>query len=754
MAATDLEEDEQTRTLREVLQRDWGYTEFRPLQREAMLACLRQRDSLVVMPTGGGKSICYQAPALCVPGTAIVVSPLISLMKDQVDAACTSGIAAALLNSSLTGAERTQVMRRLRAGELKLLYVAPERLMAPQFLETIADVPISFFAIDEAHCVSQWGHDFRPHYRMLSELRERFPDVAVHAFTATATDRVRGDICDQLRLRDPEVLVGSFDRPNLQYRVERKDRLLGQIQRFIDRHPGESGVIYCVTRKEVERVAAALTSLNYSVAPYHAGMADEARQKSQEDFIQDRVSIIVATVAFGMGIDKSNVRYVIHAGMPQSIEHYQQESGRAGRDGLEAECCLFWGGDDLMTWKRIHEAQPPDLRQASLDALKRVQSYCEGTLCRHRALVRFFGQELEEDCGKNCDICQAELQPVTEPLVLGQKILSSVHRQEQRFGPEYTAKVLVGARGKRILENGHDRLSTFGLLQSESKEAVLSWIAQLVEQGFLVKEGEFDVLRITGEGRRLLKGEVIPRLVVGNLESDDPEPSVGRERRRSPATSPESWGGVDRDLFERLREVRARFAAERSVPAFTIFSDSALRDMARQRPSSVDRFLLVSGVGRKKQEDFGAAFVSEIVAYCSETGVGVDVSDEPTPLRPAPRGDSESGSARKAPTSNALQAFPLFDQRLPLAEIASKLGRVQSTILDYLEQYLAFKNSSDLSPWVDEADVVRVRGAIEVVGLARLKPIFLHLEEQVSYNVIRVVIAAERARLGETADSQ
>lgn len=753
MPATDLEEDEQTRTLREVLQRDWGYTEFRPLQREAMLACLRQRDSLVVLPTGGGKSICYQAPALCVPGTAIVVSPLISLMKDQVDAACTSGIAAALLNSSLSGAERTQVLRRLRAGELKLLYVAPERLMAPQFLETLAEVSVSFFAIDEAHCVSQWGHDFRPHYRMLSELRERFPDVAVHAFTATATDRVRDDICDQLRLRDPEVLVGSFDRPNLQYRVERKDRLLGQIQRFIDRHPDESGVIYCVTRKEVERVAAALTSLNYSVAPYHAGMADEARQKSQEDFIQDRVSIIVATVAFGMGIDKSNVRYVIHAGMPQSIEHYQQESGRAGRDGLEAECCLFWGGDDLMTWKRIHEAQPPDLRQASLDALKRVQSYCEGTLCRHRALVRFFGQELEEDCGKNCDICNAELQPVTDPLVLGQKILSSVHRQEQRFGAEYTAKVLVGARGKRILENGHDRLSTYGLLRSESKEAVLSWIAQLVEQGFLFKEGEFDMLKITSEGRRLLKGEVIPRLVFGNLASDDPDPGVARERRRSPATSPESWAGVDRDLFERLRQVRARFAAERSVPAFTIFSDSALRDMARQRPSSVDRFLLVSGVGRKKQEDFGPAFVSEIVAYCSEAGVGVDVSEELTPPRPAAPTDSEAGAVRKAPTSNALQAFPYFEQRLPLEEIASKLGRVQSTVLDYLEQYLAYKNSCDLSPWVDEADVLRVRAAIEAVGLARLKPIFLHLEEQISYNVIRVVIAAERARQGEMADA-
>ena len=413
-------------SVRQTVQELWGYDSFRPLQQDAIQCVLDGRDSVVVLPTGGGKSLCYQAPACCLDGLAVVVSPLISLMKDQVDALRTNGVAAAYFNSSLSTGERNEVIEAIRSDALKLLYLAPESLLTENVLTLLTSVPISMFAIDEAHCISSWGHDFRPEYRGLRTLKECFPNVAVHSYTATATERVRQDIANQLALDEPEYLVGNFDRPNLNYRVQRRSGGLNQMLEVIERHNGESGIVYCISRKEVEKTAATLNQLGHSAAAYHAGLTDEERIQNQEAFLEERIDIIVATVAFGMGIDKSNVRFVVHTGMPKSLEAYQQESGRAGRDGLEADCCLFFGGNDYGTWKRLLTSSGDD-NPAALEALNHISQFCNSTQCRHKSLVEHFGQSYDQvPCGA-CDFCLDNVEQVEDPLTIAQKNLV-VHR--------------------------------------------------------------------------------------------------------------------------------------------------------------------------------------------------------------------------------------------------------------------------------------------------------------------------------------
>src|SRR5947209_5325944 len=410
--------------LLEILRKVWGFDAFRPLQCEAMQSVLSGRDSVVALPTGGGKSLCFQAPALAMPGLAVVVSPLISLMKDQVDALADNGVPSASVNSMLTLDDKRRVVDEIRAGRLKLLYLSPEKLMTERTLEFLRQTPLSFFAIDEAHCISDWGHDFRPEYRMLKALKEQFPEIGVHAYTATATERVRHDIARELRLKEPEILVGHFDRPNLVYRVARRTDLLRQVREVIDRHPNDSGIIYCIRRADVDSLCASLEEMGLSARPYHAGLDDDTRRRNQDDFQSDRAAIMVATVAFGMGIDKSDVRYVIHAGAPKSLEHYQQESGRAGRDGLEAECCLFHTGADFQTWRKLQAELPLPAHQIALDVLQGIEDYCTGVTCRHRAILEYFGQRLDSENCQACDFCLGEIALVSDALVVGQKILS------------------------------------------------------------------------------------------------------------------------------------------------------------------------------------------------------------------------------------------------------------------------------------------------------------------------------------------
>jgi len=589
----------------------WGYTTFRPLQREAMSAVLAGRDSIVVLPTGGGKSLCFQAPAVVHPGVAVVVSPLISLMKDQVDTLVGNGVPAALYNSTLSSTEKTEVIAGLRQGRYRLLYVSPERLVgegSDAFIALLARCDVGFIAVDEAHCISQWGHDFRPEYRQLGRLRQLLPGISLHAYTATATSRVRRDIAAQLGLTDPLEFVGSFDRPNLVYRALPRATLKKQLLDVLQRHGGEAGIIYCTSRREVDALAAWLTGLGVKSLPYHAGLSDADRSRHQDAFLSERADIIVATVAFGMGIDRSDVRFVVHAGAPRSLEHYQQESGRAGRDGLEAECLLIYSPADFMRWRAMLE-QNGELTEASRTLLRHMERYAATVGCRHRHLSEYFGDRYErEGCGA-CDYCLNELEPAADAVDVARKVLSCVARVGQRFGATHVASVLRGHQSEQVTARGHDRLSTFGLLPGASVAEVRGYIEQLAGLGLLQQtDSAYPVVVLTQKGLGLLKDPAsVPNLVLARQRP----PLKGTPRTPSRIET-ESWQDVDRSLFDRLRAMRLEIARSRGVPPYVIFHDATLREMARLRPVSMSAFLDVKGVGARKAQDLGSVFLDAI----------------------------------------------------------------------------------------------------------------------------------------------
>jgi ATP-dependent DNA helicase RecQ len=597
--------------LSEALERYWGYTSFRPLQREAMDAILSGRDSIVVLPTGGGKSLCFQAPAVVRPGLAVVVSPLISLMKDQVDTLVGNGVPAAFYNSSLPADEKASVTAGLRDGRFRLLYVSPERLVGDgggSFLDLLSECGVSFVAIDEAHCISQWGHDFRPEYRQLGRLRELLPGISLHAYTATATGRVRRDIAAQLGLADPVELVGSFDRPNLVYRVLARANLKRQLLDVLARHRGQAGIVYCTSRRQVDALAAWLRETGVRALPYHAGLADDERRRHQDAFLEEDADIIVATVAFGMGIDRSDVRFVVHAGAPQSLEHYQQESGRAGRDGLEAECVLVYSTADFMKWRLMLERNG-ELTDAAQRLLRDIERYAASVGCRHRHLVRYFGDAYERaDCGA-CDYCLDELETAADPVLLARKVLSCVARVGQRFGVAHVAHVLCGSDTDQVTSRRHHELTTFGLLRDAPIPEVRGYIEQLIAHGFLRQTGEaFPIVALTARGVELLKNpDSQPDLALARQR----RPVKDRTQKRSRIES-ESWQDVDRDLFERLRGLRLEIARARGVPPYVIFHDTTLREMARLRPTTMSDLHGIRGVGARKAEDLGEAFLAAI----------------------------------------------------------------------------------------------------------------------------------------------
>ncbi len=708
--------------IQQALLKYWGYNDFLPLQKEAMAGLNRGEDCILVLPTGGGKSLCYQAPAMATDGLAVVVSPLISLMKDQVDALIECGVSAMRLDSSMSAEEQRDTLDTIRQNDVKLLYLSPERLLTDGFINLLRKIKLAYFAIDEAHCVSMWGHDFRPEYRQLGRLREIFPDVTIAAYTATATEQVRNDIARQLSLKDPHILVGSFDRPNLTYKVQPRKNIAAQVCSVLNRHKGESGIIYCIRRKDVNDLCNQLQDRGYNIAPYHAGMDAQKRKRNQDRFINEKIDTIVATIAFGMGIDKSNVRYVIHTGMPKSLEHYQQESGRAGRDQLEAECCMFYSGGDYGIWKFLMRDMPPEAMEVAMEKLNGMYQFCTSATCRHETILRYFGQTLKKDNCAACDICLGEVESIDDALVIAQKILSCIVRLEQQFGSGYTALVLTGSKDKRILENNHDALSTYALLKDFSKSVVHSWIEQLAGQGYLEKYGEYNQLAITEKGRAALKGEKTPRLL---------KPAEKKTTRISRPTS-QSWEGVDADLFEELRTFRRTEAAEKGIPPFVVFGDVTLRELARVRPSTPKGLMAVKGIGVKKRQQYGRAVLTIIQKYCEKHAKDMDIGIETeTP---------QSKPAVNRPNAKE-QAFELFAKQRPIREIAATINRAESTTNQYLVDFIHHKNIADPSPWVNRKTAEKIEQAIRKLSSKQKTLIFKHLNGQATYHEISITLA-------------
>jgi ATP-dependent DNA helicase RecQ len=600
---------------REALRRFWGYDDFRPLQEPAVAAALGGKDSLVILPTGGGKSLCYQTPAACGVGLVLVVSPLIALMDDQVAAAREVGLTAAALHGNLEEAERRNAYARLDDGSLDLLYVSPERLSAGDVMRRVTG-RLGLLAVDEAHCVSHWGHDFRPEYRQLKPIFAQASGVPRMALTATATPQVQDDISIQLGLRDPVRLVGAMDRPNLVYRAIPRHNGTQQILEVVRRYPSEGGIVYAQTRKEVERLAYALQQNGVHAAGYHAGMDATERVRVQSDFVNERLSVVVATIAFGMGIDRSNVRFVIHANAPKSIEHYQQEAGRAGRDGEPAECVLLFSAGDLAGHRGLSRRDgplPPDRARALETQLKEVGRLASSPMCRHRMLTEHFGQTYTpprpEGCGA-CDICLGEFRelPAEEALTTAQKLISAVWRTGGRYGGGHIVDILLGRRTEKVQRAGHDALAVFGMLKEAGEGSVRAWIDQLVVQGHLAisDEGEYPLMVMTVSGRALCKGEGAVRL--GS--------AIVKHTKKTRASRRAGVGALVDDhsqqLFDRLRALRRLLAERQHVPPYIIFTDATLHGFASVKPASLEGMLEVKGVGERKLARYGKAFLAVI----------------------------------------------------------------------------------------------------------------------------------------------
>jgi len=688
----------------------FGYDTFRPGQQQIVEEALQNRDLLIIMPTGGGKSLCFQLPALLKPGLTVVVSPLIALMQDQVDALQDNGIGATFLNSTLRLDDVRSRELAILNGKIKLLYVAPERLLGERFLPFLekvrSQIGISAFAIDEAHCVSEWGHDFRPEYRQMKQLRQRYPDIPILALTATATGRVRQDIIQQLTLQEPVIHVASFNRPNLYYEVQPKERQsYNQLLQKVRSHQG-SGIIYCLSRRKVDEVALRLQEDGIAALAYHAGLSDEERSNNQTRFIRDDVQIMVATVAFGMGINKPDVRFVIHYDLPRNLESYYQESGRAGRDGEPAYCTLFFGVGDIRTVDYLIEQKPdPNEQRVARQQLRRVIEYAEGSDCRRTIQLSYFGERFKGDCD-NCDNCRTP-KPVEDWTIEAQKFLSCVARCRERFGLNHIIDVLRGSRKQKVEQNGHHLLSTYGIGKDRSAEDWKMLSRSLLHQG-LVDE--------TTDGYRILKLNKLSWEVLRSQRSVQiaiTQTSVEKALSETSSRSAEA-----EILFDRLRRLRKQLADSQSVPPYVVFADSSLKLMAQQQPQNIEDFAEISGVGTHKLTQYGQKFVSEIRAFCQEQKLPVAL-----------------------PASTHMVTMQFYQQGLSVEEIAKKRGFTERTIITHLSELLEMKQPVDLNRLVSQELQKPIIQAIKTVGADSLKTLREHLGEDYRYEDIQLVRA-------------
>jgi ATP-dependent DNA helicase RecQ len=714
-----------TTPILKTLKKYFGYDNFRSLQAEIVESVLSGQDNFVLMPTGGGKSLCYQLPALELPGLTLVISPLIALMKDQVDALKANGVAAEFINSSLSPSEIARIQEQALKGKIKILYVAPERMALNNFVLFLQDLKLSLIAVDEAHCISEWGHDFRPDYRNLKSLKISFPRVPIIALTATATEKVRVDILKELSIRDAKIFVSSFNRPNLNFRVIKKKNAVEKLLSLLQNYKNESVIIYCFSRKDTEKIAADLKSEGLKALPYHAGLEAGKRKRTQELFIRDEINIIVATIAFGMGIDKPDVRLVVHYTFPKSLEGYYQEVGRAGRDGLASDCVMFYTYADARKHEFfLRDVEDETIRRQGEKKLREVMEFAELRSCRRKHILKYFGEDYTPDNCEACDVCRTE-KVLFDATVITQKILSAILKTNNRFGAGHIINVLLGKNNERVSVLGHNQLSVFGIVKDFTGDELKDIIDQLINAGLIAKaEGQYATLSLTPKASQFLNERQVINLAKRSAEKEDEEEQKIKDL------------DYDQILFEKLRGLRKQTADRLNVPPFIIFSDASLQEMAYFFPANKINFEKISGVGARKLESFGDDFLKIINAHLKENNLH---SREILGRRTKPRAPRHF---RPVDGDTSSVTIELIKRKLSLEQMAQARSLAHSTIVSHIERLIIYGEKLDLDYLKPPPEIFKIiKAAFVQCGDEKLKPVFEFLNGGYDYETIRLVRA-------------